>query len=147
MDVDRQAIGFAAGAAPFGDGVRAPPLQEPRRAAQPLDLATRGCALPTAPFAFRRVGGGDDFTVTVDVSRSTNVPWSSGGLLVTADAADGSSEWLALRVERGDAIVFEGGASADPSAAWRSTEGQGGTAETAAATAQAAARTCRSQSR
>ena len=95
-----------------------------RGAAQPLDLATRGCALPRAPSAFRRVGG-DDFTVTVDVSRSTNVPWSSGGLLVAADADDGSTEWLALRVERGDAIVFEGGASLT-SAAWRSAEAVAG---------------------
>ena len=67
----------------------APSRSTSRRAAAPF---------PTAPFAFRRVGGGgEDFTVTVDASDSTNVPWSSGGLLVTADADDGSTEWLALR--------------------------------------------------
>ena len=78
----------------------------------PLELASRGCALTptanTAPFAWSRAGdGGADFSLTVQVRQASNVQWNAGGLLVTADA-DGSTEWLSLRVAQAERVELGG---------------------------------------
>ena len=74
--------------------------QQEGGAAELVEIATAGCALPSAasaaPHLYRRVSGGD-FSAAVQVLESSSVAWSGGGLLVTSDH-NNPSDWAALRV-------------------------------------------------
>jgi regulation of enolase protein 1 (concanavalin A-like superfamily) len=73
-----------------------------------LEIATQGCALTkadnSAPFLYRAVGDGSDFVATVQVRDSSNVQFSAGGLLLTADE-DGSRSWVALTLTQATSVA------------------------------------------
>lgn len=60
-----------------------------------LHVASEGCEMGAdAPFAYRSVGSGESFVVTVQAHTLSSVRFSEGGLLLTSDAAGAAAEPL-----------------------------------------------------